>query len=334
MIKTTDMRKQQTKNRGLTLIELLVTIMIMGIMIAVAVPVIRPPVDARSVKEAARMVSTALASARTKSIETGRSYGIQFVPLSSDGRQVQSLAFVQTPPPYTPASTIQFSSVTLGSAGEATLTLSGASDSTTQSKIQNPDADGTAQYGTLLRLNDQGAYYEVTNYDKDSSTITLKHSKDSPTVADFPFTGQAYTYQIFSGTRKSMLMPIQLPSRAVVDVKLSGIGDAGQFAPSATVPVRIMFTPTGDFVQIFHPGEPTGEDLDDNAYLFVGKAGRTTASADIEDNHLIDGEAIWISLSPRNGSVSSAENKPPAAGATDSQKENYTVNDARTWARE
>ena len=53
------MRKQQAKNRGLTLIELLVTIMIMGIVIAVAVPVIRPPVDARSVKEAARMVSTA-----------------------------------------------------------------------------------------------------------------------------------------------------------------------------------------------------------------------------------------------------------------------------------
>ena len=118
--------------RGLTLMELLVTIMIMGIMIAVAVPVIRPPVDARSVKEAARMVSTALTSARTKAIETGRSYGIQFEPFSSDGRQVQTLAFVQTPTPYTPASTIQFTNVTTPSAGSmATDATVGAVFSTT-----------------------------------------------------------------------------------------------------------------------------------------------------------------------------------------------------------
>ena len=95
MIKTTDMRKQQAKNRGLTLIELLVTIMIMGIVIAIAVPVIRPPVDARSVKEAARMVSTALASARTKSIETGQSWGVQFIPVDAAGRVVTTLHFVR-----------------------------------------------------------------------------------------------------------------------------------------------------------------------------------------------------------------------------------------------
>ena len=42
------MRKQTTLVRGLTLIELLVTIAIMGIVIAIAVPVLRPPVDARA----------------------------------------------------------------------------------------------------------------------------------------------------------------------------------------------------------------------------------------------------------------------------------------------
>ena len=82
-IRIIEMLRVKNKNRGLTLIELLVTMMIMGIMIAIAVPVIRPPVDARSVKEAARMVSTALASARTKAIETGQSWGIEFTPLGS-----------------------------------------------------------------------------------------------------------------------------------------------------------------------------------------------------------------------------------------------------------
>ena len=75
--------------------------MIMGIVIAIAVPVIRPPVDARSVKEAARMVSTSLASARTKSIETGRSWGVEFTPFPGDPRQVGVLHFVRVTSPYT-----------------------------------------------------------------------------------------------------------------------------------------------------------------------------------------------------------------------------------------
>jgi len=242
------------------------------------------------------MVSTALASARTKSIETGQSWGVEFTPFPNDSRQVGTLHFVRVTSPYT---------------------------GTGENNVANGQWGGPYgnQPGTL-KLNYAGKEYRCPD---DGLEGSLSH--------DPPPDG-SYDFQFYPAPKKSSLMPIQLPSRAVVDIKLSGIGDAGQFAPSATVPVRIMFTPTGDFVQIFHPGEPTGEDLDDNAYLFVGKAGRTTASADIEDNHLIDGEAIWISLSPRNGSVTSAENKPPAAGATDSQKENYTVNDARTWARE
>ena len=114
--------------RGLTLMELLVTIMIMGIMIAVAVPVIRPPVDARSVKEAARMVSTALASARTKSIETGQSWGLQFTPLGSDPRQVGTLHFVRGVSPSMGTGTVTGGVWSAGLTTAGTLRLNGYLD--------------------------------------------------------------------------------------------------------------------------------------------------------------------------------------------------------------
>ena len=85
---------------GLTLVELLVVVMIMAIMLAVAVPIVRPPVEARAVREAARMVNTALASARTRAIQTGRPVGVMFEPLVAGGKTCAVLHYVQVSAPW------------------------------------------------------------------------------------------------------------------------------------------------------------------------------------------------------------------------------------------
>jgi prepilin-type N-terminal cleavage/methylation domain-containing protein len=287
MIKTTDMRKQQTKNRGLTLIELLVTIMIMGIVIAIAVPVIRPPVDARAVKEAARMVSTSLASARTRALATGQSWGVQFEPLDAAGRQAGTLHFVQVVPPYTGSGTV-----------------SSGSFSGLGSYVNN---------GGLLKLNYQGNEYR---YPDDGSEGTLS--------ADPPPDG-TYDFQFYPVPRKSAAMPVQLPDRAVIDIGLSGWGDVGSlFTPSASVPVKITFKATGEIDQIYHGVVAAGEDVTERVHFFIGKTGRTdTTSSDPEDNHLLDGEAIWVSVDPRTGAIRSVENASNNGG---------DVATARTWA--
>ena len=274
--------------RGLTLLELLVTIMIMGIMIAVAVPVIRPPVDARSVKEAARMVSTALASARTKAIETGQSWGVEFTPFPSDPRQVGTLHFVRVTSPYT-------------GTGE------------------NNVADGQwggpydSESGTL-KLNYAGKEYRCPD-DGSGSEGTLS--------ADPPPDG-SYDFQFYPAPKKSSLMPIQLPSRAVVDIGLSGGGDADQcFSPEVETPVKITFTPTGELDQVYHSAFTGGESVIERIHFFIGKTGRTGTTSDPEDNHLYDGEAIWVSVDPRTGAIKSTENYPVNDGS---------VVTARTWA--
>ena len=271
-----------TPQRGLTLLELLVSIMIMGIMIAVAVPVIRPPVDARSVKEAARMVSTALASARTKSIETGRSWGVEFTPLSSgDFRQVGTLHFVRS------------------------ITQAGS----------NGDVDGSGDFsasgldmteGGTLQLEMVGEKYEV-------SGENLNSGEKFP-IPTRPPDRSDYKYRFEHRPRKSSLMPIQLPSRAVVDLGHSGHGTDLNIT-------GITFSKTGEVKHVY---TATGRaDATERIHFFIGKTGRTGTTSDPEDNHLVDGEAIWVSVDPRTGAIKSTENYPVNDGS---------VVTARTWA--
>ena len=306
------MRKQQAKNRGLTLIELLVTIMIMGIVIAIAVPVLRPPVDARSVKEAARMVSTALASARTKSIETGQSWGVEFTPLSSsDSSQVGTLHFCRVTDSYE------------GFNGEITDQgdFKGLYD---PAKITVPW--NVLKYGGWLRFGYQGKKYLVPDDKKE-----LENPPGITTLIQLnpaPATGAASSidFQFYPAPRKSSLMPIQLPSRAVVDMGLSGVGDT--FGNNGTPIQKITFTKTGEVDQ-FHTSLGSS-DASERIHFFIERTGRTdTQSTDPEDNHLQDGEAIWVSIDPRTGAIKSAENKPPANLETLN-----TIENARSWANE
>ena len=323
MIKTTDMRKQQAKNRGLTLIELLVTIAIMGIVIAIAVPVIRPPVDARSVKEAARMVSTALASARTKSIETGQSWGVEFTPFPNDSRQVGTLHFVRVTSPYEGTDGV----IAEDPPDSGSYKFVGLDDS---AKISVPS--NVLQRGGWLRFGYQGKKYLVEAQTPYPVPLDPAPATGAPTDAAGNPLG--VEFQFYPAPRKSSLMPIQLPSRAVVDMGLSGWGDGDDcFTPHELTPIKITFTPTGEVDQVYHSAFTDGVSVIERLHFFIGKTGRTGTTPDgeppdPEDNHLVDGEAIWVSVDPRTGAIKSAENNPANSG------DESGLEDARKWANE
>ena len=312
------MKSKPHYKHGLTLMELLVTIMIMGIMIAVAVPVIRPPVDARSVKEAARMVSTALASARTKAIETGQSWGVEFVPVDAAGRVVTTLHFARP------------------------ITQTGQDGKIDNSGNFTAKSLNMAGGGTL-QIELVSTKHEVP---KGTSSFTIPTQPDS---------GSGVKYRFEHYPKKSSLMPIQLPSRAIVDLGWSGDsfteGSGGIPMPEEDLqaatpkgkpggyprcnheecedgdkrryPLQgITFTKTGEVEHVYTAAGRA--DATDRIHFFIGKTGRTdTTSSDPEDNHLYDGEAIWVSVDPRTGGIKSAENYPVNNG---------NVATARTWA--
>ncbi|NIL96972.1 MAG: prepilin-type N-terminal cleavage/methylation domain-containing protein, partial [Planctomycetales bacterium] len=59
-------RVPPNRRRGLTLLELLVVLFIVSILLAVAIPVFRIGAEGRSIREAARIVSSALNTARAR----------------------------------------------------------------------------------------------------------------------------------------------------------------------------------------------------------------------------------------------------------------------------
>jgi prepilin-type N-terminal cleavage/methylation domain-containing protein len=66
--------------RAFTLIELLVVIVIIGLISAVALPVVLPALSHRQVSEAARLVQASLAGARDTALHTGSPAGIRLLP--------------------------------------------------------------------------------------------------------------------------------------------------------------------------------------------------------------------------------------------------------------
>ena len=64
------------QQRGLTLVELLTVIAVMAILLSVAVPVIRPSLKDRKLRESARLINAYVAGVQARATELGRPVGI------------------------------------------------------------------------------------------------------------------------------------------------------------------------------------------------------------------------------------------------------------------
>ncbi len=308
---------------GLTLVELLVVLLIMSIMLAIAVPIVRPPVEARAVREGARMLSTALTSARTRAIQTGRPVGVMFEPSDAAGNTAAVLHYVQVAAPYAGTSipsTIIFPNPPniivdprdpLRQVAECTFDPVKDSVPDNEDDYIDTGVGDHFESGSQLQLGYKKPGYVVR--ENNGTTLTLEHPTiewaNSPEY--WPVPDRYLSFQIFPPPKKSSLFPLQLPTRAVVDIGASGVGSSGQFSPGSGTPVMVTFTPTGEVDRIYHGDAPAGEELDEPLYLLVGKPGKTSYSEnDTETNNLLDGENIWIKVDPRTGAVSSAEIRP------------------------
>jgi type II secretory pathway pseudopilin PulG len=101
---------------GVTLVELLVVILVMLMITAVTIPAIRPALEGRKIREAARMVEVFLNGARNRAIASGHSVGVLIEPDPDEPSQCISLSYVEQPDPY--AGDYQSSTVlTLGNGG-------------------------------------------------------------------------------------------------------------------------------------------------------------------------------------------------------------------------
>ena len=95
MMKRTNQQQQQQRRRchtaGMTLVELLVVVAIIVGVLAVLLPLAKPLIDGRDVREASRQVNAYLAAAQARAIGTGKPVGVFFTRQGTDPAQVNKV---------------------------------------------------------------------------------------------------------------------------------------------------------------------------------------------------------------------------------------------------
>jgi len=99
------------KRQGLTLVELLAVIAVMAVLLSVAVPVIRPALKDRKLRESARLINAYVAGVQARAAELGRPVGIVLTRGTTNARdayQCTEIFTAEVPRPYAgdPSSTV------------------------------------------------------------------------------------------------------------------------------------------------------------------------------------------------------------------------------------
>lgn len=98
------MTRTQTIRRGFSMVELLIVVAISMLLIAIAIPFVRPALENNKLREASRQLNTFLVGAKARAAESGRPFGVRLVRSSIDNtgdpNDCYRLQYVEVPPAY------------------------------------------------------------------------------------------------------------------------------------------------------------------------------------------------------------------------------------------
>ncbi len=304
--------------RGLTLVELLMVITIMTILLAVAVPLVRPGFQDRNLREAARQVNVFLAGAQARAAELGRPVGVWIERIDDSergSRHAARLYLAEVAPGFNGA--WLNSRVQVDALGRLVFV-----------KVQYqpapqvlPDTDTVSILNTLIAPNERFTIqldHRGPEYDglrQPSGAFEIKIPWGVPPGAQDG--GPGLPFAITRGPVRSSVAPLTLPGDSVIDLALSGIGATGReldssvAAPWVATPVIILFAPSGriDYLYVadraFRPFAPL--------HLLVGRKGKVVNpvavdTADPVTTNLADPTNLWVTISERTGAITTSDN--------------------------
>ena len=247
--------------RGLTLVELLVTISIMGLVIAISLPMVKPMLESNKTKSGAEIVAGFLAQARDRAIEEGRPVGVTFERILDygDGETYfpyngASILMRQVAEPKPLSGFVKDVRVTVEDyvtvpGPDIPLNMMGRIDFYAWQRIgmtndwdwlpANSEADYWAklvntesQTGDQIQFNAQGPKYEMTRVGNEFYIYMDSSNPNNPNRNLSPPVFSAHQPAMFKVFRKpqpgkvapTMATPVALPEGIVVDLDCSGMG--------------------------------------------------------------------------------------------------------------
>ncbi|MBX7168893.1 MAG: prepilin-type N-terminal cleavage/methylation domain-containing protein [Pirellulales bacterium] len=228
---------RHVRRRAMTLIELLVVIAIVLSISAVALPILAPRGESRRQREAARILTTFINSARTRAIEIGRPVGVWIEGVGGGAENILSLSTCEVPAPYTGDTFSSKIAVRMGTNGRAyiagfspinpppgfihswdTIQLGGRGpryaivlDQTNNGsgELDDTNLDAVDNYSQPLQFDTSLVYKWWLVPLEQFSSITA------------PAPSNTYTYAIERKPVKSLTPPVELPRGAIVNMDFS-----------------------------------------------------------------------------------------------------------------
>ena len=216
---------RQSIRVGMTLVELLVVVAILGLLSVVVLPNLAGKEGTRALRLAAGNVSAQFAKSQSLAISRRSIYGIWLQPLPTNSAACIDLYFSDVPDPYRGDTfDAKFTVAPAASGSNATLTGSSSSGST----VCVASLSGTAfanftNPGNLVQFNDCGPFYDFLL----SGTWTARlrtTTSQTPTNTLWPAPPPAaHRFAIYRlPTRPGQ--PLTLPAGTAIDMVWSGIG--------------------------------------------------------------------------------------------------------------
>lgn len=306
---------------GLTLVELLVVIAIMGLLTALVVPQVRLVNKDRNIREAARVVGTALVQARDRAVATGAA-GLMIERNTNlfDGDNAYyggtRLYLMRKVPNYEDES------------GKASVSLDPSNVSHVRIELPYGWTNDFIQRGDRVRLNYGSIRYPITNVTVVSlgpgipgGALDLSIGL-SGGILPRPRNGNDIPFVIERAPRKIESSRVDLPDGYIIDLRYSGYwsGTTTDFAVVGDQqPIEMNFNRDGSLdrltVASVNGGRP---------YMARGAIDLFVTEYRPDDANLVGVPAaqailgnpasLWVTLSDQTGGVNIGYNSPPTSG--------------------
>jgi prepilin-type N-terminal cleavage/methylation domain-containing protein len=227
---TTERTTASRDRQGLTLIELMVVVAVLLLLVAVAVPRMKPALESGRLREGARQMNSYFALARARATQIGRPAGVWLERSNPGENSVFELFLAEIPEPYTgdfigaTATVIEPDPVNFPNIFQVAFTSANV--------LTDTEVLVNADDYFLIQFDFRGHRFRCRRDDKGQPNTPINHifvidgrpryqGGDALTPS---ITGRAVGFQIYRSPRKAMGRPLQLGGDVIVDLEFSGMG--------------------------------------------------------------------------------------------------------------
>jgi len=312
---TTSPRPQRS---AFTLIEMLIVITIMLMLTVSAMVLFGPAMEDRGVREAARMVTAYMNSARNRAMETGRPCGVVFHRVAGAPGCADVLDQCEVPPSYGGVSSTSTAAIIWNTVTNTGMAIFFAAPDRNGSNLESMYSASSTTNPVMpndqIQFNCQGPIYTITAF-TGASTATIRladqsasqqvpwapawgtqglgsHSWPSPNDATLPV-ASFVPYRVFRAATNNMARiaagSLQLPAGTVVDLLWSGVnaaaGGASAFAwADNSADVQMLFTPDGSVYSVTLTNDASSSHYNgpvvQSVFFLIGKRERMPLAPD------------------------------------------------------